>query len=170
MNGYMYVWLSPFAIHLRLLLIGHTPIPNSQFIPPPFPFGNHKFVCEVCDRLVLFFFFNFKKFIYIKNNYGFLAALGLCCFVWTSHCEGFSYCAAQALGTRASEVAAHELSSCGVLLLCSMQNLPGPGIEPMSPALGRQILIHCTTREIPLSLSKKVILKCLSSISAFTPF
>ena len=71
MNGCMYVWLSPFAIHLKLLLIVYTPIPNSQFIvPPPFPFGNHKFVCKVCDRLVLFslFFFNFKKFIYNKNN------------------------------------------------------------------------------------------------------
>ena len=79
MNGYMYVWLSPFAIHLRLLLIGHTPIPNSQFIPPPFPFGNHKFVCEVCDRLVLFSFFNFKKFIYIKNNY-----------LWIFGCTGSS--------------------------------------------------------------------------------
>ena len=99
-----------------------------------------------------------------------MAALGLRCFVWTSHCDGFSCCAAQALGTRALVVAAHELSSCGALLLRSMWNLPGPGIEPMSPALGRQILIHYTTREIPLSLSKKVILKCLSSISAIRPF
>ena len=30
-----------------------------------------------------------------------------------SHCRGFSYCRAQALGARASVVAAHGLSRCG---------------------------------------------------------
>ena len=40
-------------------------------------------------------------------------------------------------GTRASVVAARGLNSWGTpaSLLCSMWNLPGPGIEPMSPAL-----------------------------------
>ena len=45
---------------------------------------------------------------------------------------GFSSC-----GTRASVVVAHGLSSCGsrAYLLRGMWDLPGPGLEPMSPAL-----------------------------------
>ena len=40
-------------------------------------------------------------------------------------------------GLRASVVAAHGLSSCGTQaeLLCSMWDLPGSGIERVSPAL-----------------------------------
>ena len=66
-----------------------------------------------------------------------------------SHCGGFSCCEARALGARASVVVAGGLSSCGspglelrlsscgawALLLHGMWDLPGPGIEPMSPAL-----------------------------------
>ena len=66
-----------------------------------------------------------------------------------SHCGGFSCCGAWALGTQASVVVAHRLSSCGpwalecrlsscgtwAWLLCSMWDLPGPGLKPMSPAL-----------------------------------
>ena len=46
-----------------------------------------------------------------------------------SRYSGFSSC-----GTRALE---RRLNSCGALayLLCGMWDLPGPGIEPMSPAL-----------------------------------
>ena len=33
--------------------------------------------------------------------------------VWASHCGGFSCCRARALGTWASVVATHRLSSCG---------------------------------------------------------
>ena len=32
-------------------------------------------------------------------------------------------------------------------LLPGMWDLPGPGIEPV-PHVGKQILIHCTTREV----------------------
>ena len=60
-----------------------------------------------------------------------------------------SRCGAQALGARASVVVARRLSSCGswalerrlsscsaqALLLRGMWNLPGPGLEPVSPAL-----------------------------------
>ena len=66
-----------------------------------------------------------------------------------SHCSGFSCCRAQALSAQASLVVARGFSSCGsralecslsscdsqVQLLCSMWDLPGPGIKPMSPAL-----------------------------------
>ena len=71
------------------------------------------------------------------------------CGVWASHCDGFSCCGAQALGRWASVVVACGLSSCGLwapkhrlsscvtraLLLRGMWSLPGPGLEPVSPAL-----------------------------------
>ena len=59
-----------------------------------------------------------------------------------SQCGGFSSCGAQALGSRASVVVAHRLSSCGAQaqLLCGLWDLPGPGIEPVSPALTGRFL------------------------------
>ena len=77
------------------------------------------------------------------------AGATLRCGVWASHCGGFSCCGAQALGTWASVVVAHGLSSCGswalerrfsscgtwAQLLRGMWELPGPGLEPVSPAL-----------------------------------
>ena len=75
-------------------------------------------------------------------------------------CTGFSLqwllcCRAQALGTRASVVVAcrlsscgswaleHRLSSCGTRAysLRGMRDLPGPGLEPVSPALAGGFLI-----------------------------
>ena len=57
------------------------------------------------------------------------------------HCSDFS-CGAQALGTQASVVVAHGLSSCGAwaLLLHGMWDLPGPGLEAVSPALAGRFL------------------------------
>ena len=66
-----------------------------------------------------------------------------------SHCGGFSCCGARALGMWVSVVVAHGLSSCGsrtlehrlsscgarAYLLRGMRDLPGPGLEPVSPAL-----------------------------------
>ena len=77
------------------------------------------------------------------------AGTSLCCSAWGSHCGGFSCCGARALGTQASVVVARGLSSCGsralehrlsssgkwASLLCGMWDLPGLGLEPMSPAL-----------------------------------
>ena len=71
-----------------------------------------------------------------------------------SHCSGFSCCGAWALGARTSVVAARGLSSCGLralqhrlsscgpraLLLCGMWDLPGPELEPVSPALAGRFL------------------------------
>ena len=44
-----------------------------------------------------------------------------------------------------------RLSSCGsrAQLLRGMWDLPRPGLEPVSPCIGRRILNHCTTREAP---------------------
>ena len=73
---------------------------------------------------------------FLKNNlFLFCAALGVCCFSWTfsscsecglffvatlcervSHCRNFSCFRARDLGARASVVAAHWLSSCGLRL------------------------------------------------------
>ena len=69
--------------------------------------------------------------------------------VQASHCDGFSCCRTWALSARASVVVACGLSSYGLLalerrlnscgsraqLLRGMWDLPGPGIEPVSPAL-----------------------------------
>ena len=63
-------------------------------------------------------------------------------------------CGAQALGARASVVVTRGLSSCGspalecklsscgtrASLLCGMWDLPGPGLEPVSPALAGRFL------------------------------
>ena len=60
------------------------------------------------------------------------------------------------LTTAASLVAEHRLqtrrlSSCGsrAQLLRSMRDPPRPGLEPVSPDIGRQILNHCATKEAP---------------------
>ena len=77
------------------------------------------------------------------------------CGVQASHCGGFSCCRAQALGTRASVVVAHGLSCSAV---CGI--FPDQGSN-RAPCIGRQILNHCATREVPtLGLS----------ILAFSPF
>ena len=111
------------------------------------------------DFLIISFFYKFiYLFIYgcIESSLlcvGFLqlrrAGATLCCDVRPSHCGGFSCCGAQALGARASGVVAHGLSSCGsqalerrlsscgtrAQLLHGMWDVPGPGLEPVSPAL-----------------------------------
>ena len=77
------------------------------------------------------------------------AGATLRCGVRTPHCGVSSCCEARALGAQASIVVARRLSSCGLRalerrlssfgtwaqLLRSMQDLPRPGIKPVSPAL-----------------------------------
>ena len=89
------------------------------------------------------------------------------CSVQASHCGGLSCCRAWALGAQASVVAARRLSSCGsralerrlssggawAWLLCSMWDLPDQGSNRV-PCIGRQILNHCGTREVPQCLFK----------------
>ena len=97
--------------------------------------------------LISFFFLNlFIYFIFVcvgssLLHTGFLqlrrAGATLRCGARASHCGGFSCCGARALGVWASVVAAHGLSSCGswAQLLLSMWDLPGSGLESVSPAL-----------------------------------
>ena len=79
------------------------------------------------------------------------------CSTWVQqlHCADLSAWALVVPGHRLSSCSSQALEcgcrSCGTRaqLPHSMWNLPGPGIEPMSPLFaGRQILIHCTTREV----------------------
>ena len=56
--------------------------------------------------------------------------------------RGLSGCSPQALDRRLSSRATRAQP------LCSLWALPGPGIEPVSPCTSKQILIHCTTREV----------------------
>ena len=72
---------------------------------------------------VIFFFFLIYSFLPPSLRWVFVAAyrlslvggrgLTLRCGEQASHCGGFSCCGARALGTQASVVAAHGLSSCG---------------------------------------------------------
>ena len=52
------------------------------------------------------------------------------CNAQAPHCTRSSYCGAWALDTQASAVVTHGLD-----LFCGMCDLPGPGTEPVSPAL-----------------------------------
>ena len=115
-------------------------------------------VAQCWERLVFFVFFLKCNFIFgcvgsLLLCMGFLqqqkAGATLCCGAPALHHGGFSCCRAWALDTRASVVVAHRLSSCGsqalehrlsscgalAQLLRSMWDLPGPGIESVSPAL-----------------------------------
>ena len=114
-------------------------------------------------------------FLLIKKktkNYLFLPVLGLHCYTWAffscskqgvfsvavcraSHCGGFS------CGARALE---HSLRSfwVGAQLLHGMWDLPGLGMEPVSPHTLRQTLNHWTAREALLIFS--TLKECLKRI------
>ena len=66
-----------------------------------------------------------------------------------SRARGLSSCSSQALEDR--------LNSCGTQTVSpwhGMWDIPGSGIEPVSPAIGRRILYHWATREAPSFFSK----------------
>ena len=84
------------------------------------------------------FFLRRKLYFSSCSGWGPLSSCG----AWASHCRGFSCGRAQGLGHGGSSSCSswaleHRLRSCGTwaLLLLGMWNLPGPGIEPESPAL-----------------------------------
>ena len=103
--------------------------------------------------VVIFFKIYMYTYIVIFGCAGSLLLLGLfsryekrgllsSCGVRASHCSGFSCCRAQALGHAGFHSCSpwapeHRLNSCGtrVKLLCSMWDLSGSSIEPVSPAL-----------------------------------
>ena len=79
--------------------------------------------------------------------YLFMAVLGLCCGAGTFHCRDFSCCGAPSLGHVGS-------SRCGpwAQLLHGVWNLPGPGLEPMAPALAGRFLSMVLPGKFPLVL------------------
>ena len=100
--------------------------------------------------LSFFLFFGCVGSFVAAHGHSLVAARGaLHCGVQSSHCGGFSCCGAQVLSRWASVVVACRLSNCGsralerrlnscgtrAYLLHGMWDLPGPGLEPMSPAL-----------------------------------
>ena len=85
---------------------------------------------KVLDFIINFFLIHLFILLFYFMYLLFLDVLGLCCCaraflwlqrvgatlrcgLWASHCSGFSCCRAWALGTQASVVVAHGLSSCG---------------------------------------------------------
>ena len=96
-------------------------------------------------------------FLYLRQSGGYssLQCTGFC--LWRllflqstgSRCTGFSSCDTQ-LSSCSLRAPKRGLSSCGIqaLLLLGMWNLPGPGIEPVSPALEARNLNHWTPRKV----------------------
>ena len=77
-------------------------------------------------------------------------------------------CGARALGTQASAVVARGLSSCGAQaqLLCSMWDLPGPRLEPVSPALAGGFLTTAPPVKSLYSISQTLSLALMHGPSA----
>ena len=84
------------AVYLEKLFTGHS-------------FQTHNLGCSVAFYFIIFF----KFFIYFWLCWVFVLVAALHCSARASHCGGFSCCGAQALGTLASVVVTHGLSSCG---------------------------------------------------------
>ena len=85
------------------------------------------------------FIFIFKMFVWLRLVLA-AACIDLCCVMWGLLLQlRFSNCL--------------EGSVVGVCRLsCSMAGgvlVPGPGIEPVSPCIARQILNHWTTKDVP---------------------
>ena len=112
-------------------------------------------------------FFNVQTFLSLIRSHLFILLVSLCIylfifggarssllsmgFLWLQWVGATLRFRAQAPGTQASGAAARGLRSCGswTIATCSMWDLLGLGITPLSLAIGGQILIHCTTKEVP---------------------
>ena len=78
-----------------------------------------------------------------------------CCGAQAPRGGGPSYGRARALGAQASPVAAHGLSSCGVWVYSLCVGSSRIRDQTCVSCIGRQIPIHCTTREVhPLSFAQ----------------
>ena len=104
------------------------------------------------DGVFLFLFFKTQFYLFIY----FCLCRVFTALVLASHRRGFSCCRAQAVGTRASVVAAHGLSSCGAQALDTLRHVGSSPTRDWThdPCTGRQIPIHCNTAEVWWSLLK----------------
>ena len=122
-----------------------------------FLFGFSQFACCLHSfyfLIICFYFWLCWVFVAVRGLSLIAASKGYSSLRCAAYCRGFSCCRAQALGTWASVVVARRLSSCGsralehrlsscgtqALLLRGMWDLPGPGLEPVSPALAGRFL------------------------------
>ena len=123
----------------------------------------------IIDRYVLIIFYKFIYlflFIFCVGSSllcaGFLqlqrAGATLCCGVQASHCGGFSHCRAWALGMRAqqlwltvSRMQAQQLWCMGLVAPWHVRS-SRTRAQTCVPCIGRQILNHCTTREVPVGM------------------
>ena len=74
----------------------------------------------------------------------------LCCSAWLSHCGAFLL-RSTGSGAQASVVTALGLSSCGCVGLVAPQHVGSLQTRDRThvPCISKQILIRCTTREVP---------------------
>ena len=111
------------------------------------------FVCSFSSRLrsKVRVFFKIILFIYFWLHWVFIAACGLSLFVASGDCSSLWYMGFRHMGFNSCSmflnscglwVLEYGLSNCGAWtwLLCSMWNLPGPGIKSVSPALASGFL------------------------------
>ena len=143
------------------------------------PRGNHIFS--------FFIILSFKKkFIYLFNLFIFGcvgSSLLRVCFLQLRWAGATLRCGARALGARASVVGARGLSSCGfwalecrlsscgarASLLRGVWELPGPGLEPLSPALVGGFLTTAPPGK-PLSFFNIKISIYICILSSFTSY
>ena len=119
------------------------------------------------------FFFSIYLFIFLAVRGLSLVVATLCCGARASHCSGLSCCGARAPGAQASAAAACGLSSCGLRapehrpsscgawaqVLRGMWDLPGPGLEPVSPALADGFLTTAPPGKPPNSIFIQSVFK-----------
>ena len=94
-------------------------------------------------RVCIFFFWLLWVFVAVRGLLLVVVSGGYCsCRGWASHHSGFSCCRTLALERR--------LSSCAQGLSCPKARgiFPDQGLNPV-PCIGRQILNHWSTREVP---------------------
>lgn len=137
------LWFLPTAPNLLSIVFTMSLLLCLIFVCMPLKYKLIEVRDLVC--LILFFFFALKLFTYPGLCWVFVSVWaspvaingGYSLVAWVSHCSGSSCGKAQALGTRASVIVAHELS-------CSKTC----GDQTHFPCIDRQIAFHCTTREV----------------------
>ena len=109
-------------------------------------------------RSVYFLKFMLLRIIYLFITLGCSGSLLLP--MHTSHCSGFSCYRAQALGARASVFAARGSEAVVHRLSCLLHGMWDSGTRNRThvPCIGRRLLIHCATREVPRFIYLRKIL------------
>ena len=116
----------------------------------------------LCDAL----YFSLRWVFVAACRLSLVAASGGCSSLWCV-CFSLRWLCSQSMGSRragfsscGSRALEHRLSSCGAQasLLCSMGDLPGPGLEPTSPALAGGFLTTMPPGKACDALKKKKLI------------